>query len=84
LLIGAVAGRLVGVVETGDGFRLIGYMVVGVIASLIGGWSFDLLFIAAARLIGSGRNLTSPPGPARRGSANERALHDNFAREMPN
>jgi uncharacterized membrane protein YeaQ/YmgE (transglycosylase-associated protein family) len=53
LLIGAVAGWLVGPLMKGGGFGLVGDIVVGVIGSLIGGWLFSPLGIAAVGLLGS-------------------------------
>ena len=47
LVIGAVAGWLAGVIMKGGGFGLVGDIIVGVIGSLIGGWLFGLLGIAA-------------------------------------
>ena len=41
LLIGALAGWLAGIIVKGNGFGLLGDMVVGVIGSFIGGWLFD-------------------------------------------
>jgi len=38
LVIGAVAGRLAGVVVTGFGLGLIGNIVVGIVGSFIAGW----------------------------------------------
>ena len=53
LIIGLVAGWLAGEVMSGDGFGLVGNLIVGVIGALIGGFLFDLLGIAAGGLLGS-------------------------------
>ena len=43
LLIGIIAGWLAGVIMKGDGFGLLGSMVIGVIGAFIGGYLFGLL-----------------------------------------
>jgi uncharacterized membrane protein YeaQ/YmgE (transglycosylase-associated protein family) len=42
MLIGAVAGRLAGLIGLGGGYGLVSDIVIGVISSLIGGWLFGL------------------------------------------
>jgi uncharacterized membrane protein YeaQ/YmgE (transglycosylase-associated protein family) len=46
LFIGAVAGWLAGVIVKGDGFGLVGNVIVGIIGSFIGGWLFNYFHIA--------------------------------------
>jgi len=43
LVIGAIAGWLAGKIMRGEGFGLIGNMVVGVIGAFLGGFLFGLL-----------------------------------------
>lgn len=44
LVIGAVAGWLAGLIMKGDGFGLVGNIIVGILGSVIGGWLFGALF----------------------------------------
>ncbi len=53
LVIGAVAGWLAGKFMKGEGFGLIGNLVVGIIGALIGGFVFDILGIYTGSLIGA-------------------------------
>ncbi|MFN2366131.1 MAG: GlsB/YeaQ/YmgE family stress response membrane protein [Desulfurivibrionaceae bacterium] len=53
LAIGAVAGWLAGLITKGQGFGIIGNMVVGIIGALLGGFLFSWLGITAGGLIGS-------------------------------
>jgi uncharacterized membrane protein YeaQ/YmgE (transglycosylase-associated protein family) len=53
LLIGLVAGWLAGKFMKGQGFGLIGNMVIGVIGAFLGGFLFGILGISAGGLIGS-------------------------------
>jgi uncharacterized membrane protein YeaQ/YmgE (transglycosylase-associated protein family) len=53
LLLGAAAGWFAELIMGGAGFWLLGYIVVGIIGSLIGGWLFTMLGFAAVGLIGS-------------------------------
>ena len=46
LFIGAVAGWLAGLAMRGDGFGLMGNIVVGIIGSFVGGWLFDYFNIS--------------------------------------
>jgi len=46
LAIGAIAGWLAGNLMKGDGFGLLGNIVVGVIGAVVGGWVFGLLGIS--------------------------------------
>lgn len=43
LIVGLVAGWLAGLIMKGEGFGLIGDIVVGIIGALLGGWVFGLL-----------------------------------------
>ena len=53
LLIGIIAGWLAGVIMKGDGFGLLGSMVIGVIGAFIGGYLFGLLGLSAGGFFGS-------------------------------
>ena len=53
LVIGAVAGWLAGKFMKGEGFGLVGNLVVGIIGALIGGFVFDILGIYTGSLIGA-------------------------------
>jgi len=53
LIIGVVAGWLAGKLTRGQGFGLIGDLVVGIIGALIGGFIFRLLGIVSFGIIGS-------------------------------
>jgi uncharacterized membrane protein YeaQ/YmgE (transglycosylase-associated protein family) len=44
LIIGGVIGLLAGLIVRGHGFGIIGDVVVGVIASLVGGYVWQMLF----------------------------------------
>ncbi len=45
LVIGAVAGWLAGLIMKGDGYGLVGNIIIGIIGSVIGGWLFGALFV---------------------------------------
>lgn len=51
LLIGAVAGWLAGLIMKGGGFGLIGNMVIGVLGSVVGGYLFQSVGVAAGGLV---------------------------------
>lgn len=53
LLVGAIAGFLAGNFTKGEGFGLLGNIVVGLIGSLVGGWLFSLFGIQDTNFIGS-------------------------------
>lgn len=53
LAIGAVAGWLAGTQMKGEGFGLLGNIVIGVVGAVLGGFVFGLLGISAGGLIGS-------------------------------
>jgi len=51
--IGLAAGWIMGRVTRGRGFGLVGNLIVGVIGSLVGGFVFGFLGLAATNSIGS-------------------------------
>lgn len=53
LLVGLIAGWLAGQFWRGQGFGLIGNLIVGVIGALLGGWLFSILGLASTGTIGS-------------------------------
>jgi uncharacterized membrane protein YeaQ/YmgE (transglycosylase-associated protein family) len=53
LIIGALAGWLAGKVMKGEGFGLIGNIVVGVVGAVLGGFLFGFLGVSAGGMIGS-------------------------------
>lgn len=53
LLIGALAGWIAGELMRGDGFGLLGNMLLGVIGAFLGGYLFGLLGFESYGLIGS-------------------------------
>ncbi len=53
LIIGAVAGWIAGEIVRGDGFGLVGNIVVGIVGAVIGGFLFGILGISAYGLTGS-------------------------------
>lgn len=53
LAIGAIAGWLAGTIMKGDGFGLIGNIVVGIVGAVVGGFVFGFLGISTGGLIGS-------------------------------
>src|SRR5215468_6360190 len=44
VLVGLVAGALAGRVVSGDGYGVLGDIVVGVVGALVGGWVFAVVF----------------------------------------
>ena len=52
LIIGALAGWLSGLIAKGEGFGLLGNMIVGIIGAFIGGFCFRLVGIVAYGFIG--------------------------------
>lgn len=52
ILIGIIAGSLAGHVVRGKGFGLLMDLVVGIVGSILGGWLFSLVGLAAYGLIG--------------------------------
>lgn len=53
LIIGGVAGWIAGEMMRGDGFGIVGNIVVGIIGAVIGGFLFDIFNVTAYGLIGS-------------------------------
>lgn len=53
LIIGAVAGWIAGEVVRGDGFGLVGNIVVGIVGAIVGGFLFNAMGITAYGLVGS-------------------------------
>lgn len=53
LIIGAIAGWLAGVVTKGDGFGLLGDIVIGIVGAFVGGWLFGFLGIFAGGFVGA-------------------------------
>jgi uncharacterized membrane protein YeaQ/YmgE (transglycosylase-associated protein family) len=52
ILIGMCAGWLAGQFMKGSGFGLLGNLIVGVIGALLGGFTFNILGLAAYGLLG--------------------------------
>jgi uncharacterized membrane protein YeaQ/YmgE (transglycosylase-associated protein family) len=52
IIIGSFAGWLAGKIMKGDGFGLIGNMIVGIIGAVVGVVVFDMLEIYTAGMIG--------------------------------
>lgn len=52
LIIGALAGWIAGELTKGEGFGLLGNIVVGCVGALLGGYLFGLLGISSYGLIG--------------------------------
>ncbi len=53
ILIGALAGWIGGKLMRGEGFGLIGNIVVGIVGAVIGGWIFDSLNISSSGFAGT-------------------------------
>ncbi len=53
ILIGLVAGWLTGLLVKGEGYGLLGDIVLGIIGAVVGGWVFDLLGITAYGTLGT-------------------------------
>ncbi|MCU4674521.1 GlsB/YeaQ/YmgE family stress response membrane protein [Catenovulum sp. 2E275] len=53
LIIGALAGWLAGQLTKGQGFGILGNIVIGIVGSIIGGFTFGLLGFSSNNLIGS-------------------------------
>ncbi|MFI5173195.1 MAG: GlsB/YeaQ/YmgE family stress response membrane protein [Chitinophagales bacterium] len=51
ILIGALAGWAAGKLIKGEGFGLLGNIVVGIVGAVLGGWIFDKLGIAEQNLL---------------------------------
>jgi uncharacterized membrane protein YeaQ/YmgE (transglycosylase-associated protein family) len=52
IVAGIIAGWLAGLVMRGQGFGLIGDLVVGLLGGLVGGWIAGLVGLQASSLIG--------------------------------
>jgi len=53
LLIGLIAGWLASIAMKGGRHGALGYIIIGVIGALLGGWLFGVIGIATGGLIGS-------------------------------
>lgn len=53
ILVGLIAGWLAGVLVKGDGFGIIGDIVVGILGAVIGGFLFGYAGIGVGGLLGS-------------------------------
>jgi uncharacterized membrane protein YeaQ/YmgE (transglycosylase-associated protein family) len=51
ILIGAVAGWIGGKLIRGEGFGLLGNIIVGIVGAVLGGWIFDRMGIAEPNII---------------------------------
>lgn len=51
ILIGALAGWVGGKLVKGEGFGLIGNIIVGIVGAVLGGWIFEKLGIAETNLL---------------------------------
>jgi len=52
LVLGALAGWISGLISKGQGFGLVGNMIVGIVGAFLGGFGFGLLGIAAHSFVG--------------------------------
>jgi uncharacterized membrane protein YeaQ/YmgE (transglycosylase-associated protein family) len=52
ILIGIVAGWLAGLVTKVRGIGLVGYLIIGVLGAVLGGWVLRLLGFATVSLVG--------------------------------
>lgn len=53
LIIGGIAGWIAGEMVRGDGFGIVGNVVVGIIGAVLGGFLFNLLGIGSYGMLGS-------------------------------
>ncbi len=51
ILIGALAGWVGGKLVKGEGFGIIGNIIVGIVGAVLGGWIFEKLGIAESNLL---------------------------------
>ncbi|MBK7037080.1 MAG: GlsB/YeaQ/YmgE family stress response membrane protein [Chitinophagales bacterium] len=51
ILIGALAGWVGGKLVKGEGFGIIGNIIVGIVGAVLGGWIFEKLGIAETNLL---------------------------------
>ncbi len=47
MIIGIIAGWLAGLIMRGQGFGIVGNMIIGILGALIGGYLFDILNVTA-------------------------------------
>lgn len=52
LIIGALAGWIAGELTKGQGFGLVGNLIVGILGAILGGYLFGILNISAGGLLG--------------------------------
>ena len=52
LVLGALAGWISGLISKGQGFGLVGNIIVGIVGAFLGGFGFGLLGIAAHSFVG--------------------------------
>ena len=52
LVLGALAGWISGLIAKGQGFGLLGNMIVGIVGAFLGGFVFGLLGISAHNFLG--------------------------------
>ena len=52
LILGALAGWISGLISKGEGFGLLGNMIVGIIGAFLGGFCFGLLGLGAHNFLG--------------------------------
>ena len=52
LVLGALAGWISGLIAKGQGFGLLGNMIVGIVGAFLGGFFFGLLGISAHNFLG--------------------------------
>ena len=52
LILGALAGWISGLIAKGQGFGLLGNMIVGIIGAFLGGFCFNLLGLGAHNFLG--------------------------------
>lgn len=53
IIIGAIAGWIGGKLMRGEGFGLIGNIVVGIVGAVLGGWLFEQMDISTSGLAGA-------------------------------
>lgn len=53
LIIGAIAGWLAGQFMKGSGFGILTNIIIGIVGSFIGGFTFSLLGLSAGGVVGS-------------------------------
>jgi len=53
IVIGAIAGWAAGKIFKGEGFGLIGNIIVGMVGALLGGWVLGLVGLSFGGLVGS-------------------------------